>query len=200
MTPEPQGKTIILCLEMMQQAASGQFLAYQLQQSVRKPRILLWAMSRISLLLPPQHRPLPTAIPFLLAGRLRNPCCGSREEIIFSCTEQMSSILSPHDIWIWGGGHEWGHADGNRGKGPGVLCRNPNLLLPVPAPKVISTHSSCGDFGGPGGHCCHCFLKTVDPAAAWAQPCSPAQWVDKEQVPIVFQPGWTGAVCRWFQG
>lgn len=100
---------------MKKQPASGQFLAYQLQQSVTKPSILLWTMSRVSLL-PSQHCPLPTIITFLLGRRLRNLCCGSKEEMIFSCTEQISSILCPHDIWVWGGGHEWGSADGNNGR------------------------------------------------------------------------------------
>lgn len=43
----------------------------------------------------------------------------------------MSSTI----IWVWGEGHEGGHADGNSGKGPGVLCRDPSLLLSALPPK-----------------------------------------------------------------
>lgn len=82
--------------------------------------------------------------------------------------------------------------------GPGVLCWNPDLLLPAPSPNGHLHSLNLQGLWRPGGHCCHCFLKMVDPAAAWAQPCSTAQSVDKEQMPTVFQPGSTGAACRWF--
>lgn len=185
---------------MEKQSASGKFLAYQLQQSITKPRLQLRAMLRVGLPLPFRHCPLPTAITFLLGGRLRNPCWSSKEEMIFSCTGQMSFLLSPHDIWVLAG-HEWSKAGGSNGKGLGVLCWNPNLLLPAQPPKSSPLIHLAGTLEGREAIVViHCFLKTMDPTAAWAQPCSPAQCVDKEQVPPVFQSGWTGAVCRRFHG
>lgn len=152
---------------MKKPAASGQFLAYQLKQSFRKPRILLWMMSRVSLPLPSQHRPLPTAITFLLGGRLRNPCGSSREEMIFPAQSRWAPSSAPTASGSGVGGTSEAMLMGTVARG-WVSSAEILTCFCQPDPKVISTHSSCGDFGGPGGHCCHCFLKTVDPAVAWA--------------------------------
>lgn len=140
--------------------------------------------------------PTPTTITFL-GGRLSNPHCRNEEETTLSCTQQIRSILSPPSIWVWGSMNEV-MLMGALVRGRGFLCWNPDLLLPAPSPNGHLHSLNLQGLWRPGGHCCHCFLKMVDPAAAWAQPCSTAQFVDKEQMPTVFQPGLTGAACRWF--
>ena len=114
---------------------------------------------------------------FLLGGRLSSPCCSSKE-VTFSYTEQTRSILSPHDIWVWGSMKEV-MLMGSLARA-GVLCSNPSWLSPA---QTHNSHLHSLILQGlwrTRGHCCHCFLKMVDPTAAWAQPCSSAQFVDKE--------------------
>lgn len=143
-------------------------------------------MSTVNLL-PPQQPPS-NVVTFLLGGRLSSPCCSSKE-VTFSYTEQTRSILSPHDIWVWGGMKEV-MLMGSLARA-GVLCSNRSWLSPA---QTHNTHLAGTledqksllplhfEDGGPhsslGSALLHSSLYT------------------RSMGPTVFQPGSTGAVCR----
>lgn len=122
------------------------------------------------------HSPHPQS--FSLGGKGNNPCYSSKEEVTVSSIEQIGPILSPPP-WHWG--------LGCINKLMAALARgwcprwNSNLLCWPKPTVVISTHSSCRDFGGPEGCCCHCLLRVGGTMAARLSP-APQQFVDREQV------------------
>lgn len=185
---------------MKKPAASGQFLAYQLKQSFRKPRILLWMMSRVSLPLPSQHRPLPTAITFLLGGRLRNPCGSSREEMIFPAQSR------------------WAPSSAPTASGSGVGGTSEAMLMGTVARGWVSSAEilTCFCQPGPQSHLHSLILRGLWRArrpllSLLFEDGGPCSGLGLALLPgtvcrqgaganRLFQPGWTGAVCRWFQG
>lgn len=157
---------------MEKQPASDQFLAYQLQQSITKPCILLWAMPRVGLPLPSQHFPLPTTITFQV-GDSRIYVEVAKKKWYFHAQGRWVPSSAPMTSGSWGSMSE-ARQLGAMARG-WVSSAKILTCFCQPSPQSHLTYSSCRDFGGPGGYCCHYFLKTVDPTAAWAQPCSSAQ-------------------------
>lgn len=80
--------------------------------------------------------PTPTAITFL-GGRLSNPRCRNEEETTFSCTQQIRSILSPPNIWVWGSMNEV-MLMGAHWSGAGVPLLKSWLAFASPVPQRSS--------------------------------------------------------------
>lgn len=149
---------------MNRQPASGQFFAYQLQQSTAKPfcfeQYLLGKSFSSSF-------PYPPFTIFLIGRRTSNSCCSGKEEMTVSCIEKIRPTLSLAPMTSGDGEHERNTTGGSIAKGPGVLHWNSNLLLLAQPHNGISTHSSCRDSGS---HCCLCLLKMEDATVAWLSP------------------------------